>query len=163
MPEELDEGGVVGIGGLFAMIMSFASQDVGADLGERVKDRDVAARSFLERLGRVVDLGERARCALDGADDRLDMPMLLCGGQDLASVITECLFQCGIRRGGDDGIEVGTRGDLGEIGRGSMESCERGEKEGGEKSGADHVLSSWFIVLCSLFLAHLLGISATVR
>ena len=116
----LDERGVVGISVLLAMIVCFASQDVGADLGERVKDRHVAANRLLQSFGRGVDLRERAWCALDGADDGLDMRMLLRGGENGIGVVAEGLFQSGIRRGRDDGIEISARGDLGEIQRGCV-------------------------------------------
>ena len=64
------------------MIVGLSAEDVGADLRQRIKQRDFAARRFLQCLGRRVDLRERAQCFLDGADDGLDMWMALGSGED---------------------------------------------------------------------------------
>ena len=92
---------------------SVGIEDAGVDHRQRVEERDVSRRRFLERLGRGVDLREGARCALDGADDGFDMRVLFRRSEDGGGVVLKRLFQCGIGGGSDDGIEIGARGDLG--------------------------------------------------
>ena len=82
-------------------------EDAGVDHRQRVEERDVSARRRLQRLGRGVDLGERARRGLDGADDGLDMRMAFGGGKDVGGTLGQHLLQSRICRGGDDGIEIG--------------------------------------------------------
>ena len=88
----LDERGVVGIGVLFAMIVCFASQDVGADLDDRVKDRHVAASRFFQSLRRDIDLCKRAWCALDRGNDRRHMGVLFRSRENASGVVAERLF-----------------------------------------------------------------------
>ncbi len=102
----LDEGPVIGVCFHVTIVMRVAFENAGVDHRQRVKNRDVTARQLLECLGRGVDLRERSRCALDGADGGLDMRVLFSGGENGRGVVGERLFQGCIRGGGDDGIEI---------------------------------------------------------
>ena len=56
------------------------------------------------------------------------MRVLLGGGEDGRGMVGECLLQGRIRGGGDDGIEIGPRGDLRKIGPSSVQiGLQRGE------------------------------------
>ncbi len=103
----LDKDRVVGVCRFIPARMGMSVEDAGVDHRQRVEDRDVSARRLFQRLGRGVDLRERARCAFDGAGDGLDVRMLLGGGQNGGGVVLKCLFQYGILGGSDDGIEIG--------------------------------------------------------
>jgi hypothetical protein len=115
MPEVLDEGGVVGVCVFLAMVVSFAACDAGVDQRQGVKDRDVAARCFLQCIGGGVDLREGARRAFDSANDGFHMRVPLRCGKDGVGMLGESLLQSRIGRGGNDGVQIRTRRDSGKV------------------------------------------------
>ncbi len=130
VPEMLEEIGVVRID--LAMIVRSRVGNGEVHELQRVEDRKLAARSFLQAFWRGVDLLHFAGRQLHGASDGFDMRVKFSGSVQLDRVLLKRSLQFDILGGRDGRVDVAQGFDIGE--RGGRLRGERGRQSAEEQT-----------------------------